>query len=603
MTQAISLLTRVFGHDAFRSCQADVCEAAISGRDVIALMGTGVGKTVCYVIPMLARQGVGVVVSPLKALIFDQVSRLQSLGLSAASVNGDVTGYERQNILEDVRRGRTKFLYVTPEMVAQPWFQAFLSSVAISAFAIDEAHCASQYGHDSRPDYKTLGVLKLLYPSVPRIAVSATADKVTLEDMRCVLNMEDAIVFKGDLDRKNIALSVFERQSINKHRSHLKDILDAHKGESGIVYCTGQASVDTLADWMIAEGYKALPYHAGMDRMDREINQDRFSEGDIDILVSTVAFGMGVDKSDIRFVIHDNMPASLESYTQEIGRAGRDGETASAYMFFSNKDVVQRRRMIKKSASGAPRKRTEYARLDQMMGFCETYTCRRRALLRYFGTEMEFDCGDCDNCNGVMEAVDLGDLARDILGAVQSSAKRINAFDVVQDLRSDNVKTSSIIRQLMVEGHLVVDHSDFGALSITSTGTAIADGSMPYVGNDRFFLTSGALLPVMKKPAARKERETTKRTSWSRSENTVSTVRKSRSSKGSPLLEALRKQRNAFARSRNVKRFMIVHDQALKQMSEVRPKTFDELGLIKGVGPVTVERYGATLLNIIREYA
>ncbi len=608
MSDALNILNTIFGHADFRSCQKDVCAVAIAGGDVIALMGTGVGKTVCYTVPILARKGVGVVISPLKALIFDQINALEARGLSASSVNGDVVGYERQTILESIRRGETKFLYVTPEMVAQPWFQKFLGEIDVAAFAIDEAHCASQYGHDSRPDYKTLGVLKFLFPNVPRIAVSATADPITLEDMKTVLNMQEAAVFVGDIDRKNIDISVFERQSIKAHRQALKSVLDDHRGKSGIIYCTGKASVDSLTDWLIEEGVSALPYHAGMDRMDREINQDRFSTGDVDVLVSTVAFGMGVDKSDIRFVVHDNMPSSIESYTQEIGRAGRDGAPACAYMFYSNKDVVQRRRMIKESASSAPRKRTEYSKLDLMIGFCETTSCRRRAILRYFGQSASSDCGACDNCRDRSNAVDLGDVARDILGAVQASSRRINAFDVVGKIKCDSVQVSSVLRQLVVEGHLCVDLANFGALGVTTSGAEIVDGNRAFFGNDRFFLTSAAVLPVVRKSEPKpKDAVTVPRSSRSASmvgEETTGIHRStSRRAKGSPLLEALRKERNKIARQRKVKKFMIIHDSALQNLSNERPRSFDDLLSIKGVGPATAERYGATFLNIIREYA
>lgn len=603
MTVALEILSNVFGHKSFRSMQEKAVEAAIAGNDVIALMGTSAGKTMCYAIPILARKGVGIVISPLKALMFDQVTKLQELGLSAETINSDVTGYDRQSILESVRRGKVKFLYVTPEMVAQTWFQKFIKEVDVAAVGIDEAHCASQYGHDSRPDYKKLGVLKFLLPKVPHIAVTATADELTLQDVKSILNMDDAVVVKGDLDRKNIAMNMAPRQPQKKHRDILKQILARHDGESGLVYCLGQATVEKMTDWLIEEGYSALPYHGGLDIMDREINQERFTNNEVDILVCTVAFGMGIDKENIRYVIHDTVPGNPESYVQEIGRAGRDGAQAHAYMFYSNQTVVQRRKMIGKSGGSAPRKRTEFAKLDAIIGMCETTECRRKVVMKYFGQVMETGCGECDNCINTFEAADLSEPARDIMHVIQSSTRRINAFDVVGAVSMSNVATSSILRQLIVNGHVTVDHTQFGALAVTSSGRAIIDGDRRFNGNDAYYLESAAILPVTKKPAAKKADPRVKSTSTDRPVSTGRRATKPRREKGSPLLVALRNERNSLARERRVKKFMIVHDVALQQMSTNLPRSMNELLQIKGIGKDKADRYGVTFLNIIREYA
>jgi len=603
MTAAIKILNTVFGHTGFRPMQENACEAAIAGQDVIALMGTSAGKTMCYAIPILARKGVGIVISPLKALMFDQITKLQALDLTAETINSDITGYDRQNILDAVRRGEVKFLYVTPELVAQPWFQKFIKEVDVAAVGIDEAHCASQYGHDTRPDYKKLGVLKFLLPNVPRIAVTATADEATLEDMKVILNMDEAIVVKGDLDRKNIAMSMSLRQPQKQHRKVIEQILAKHDGECGIYYCLGKATVDKTTDWLIEQGYNALPYHAGMDIMDREINQERFTNNEVDILVSTVAFGMGVDKDNVRFVIHDTIPGTPESYVQEIGRAGRDGLPAAAYLFYSNQAVVQRQKMISKSNGSAPRKRTERAKFDAMLGLCETTACRRRAVMTYFGQTMEHDCGECDNCVRGFAASDMSEEARDILNLVQAASRRINAYDVVNGSSLPSAQASSIIRQLVITGHMKVDHAEYGALSVTGLGSAVVDGDRRFTGNKDYFLTSASILPVTKKAHA--EKAPTK-SSKSKSERPVSSERrptKSRRSKGSPLLEALRRERNSIARERRVKKFMIVHDASLQQMSVDLPRSLTDLLNIRGIGPDKAERYGVNFLNIIREYA
>jgi ATP-dependent DNA helicase RecQ len=603
MKSAIEILNTVFGHKSFRSMQENAVEAAIAGHDVIALMGTSAGKTICYAVPILAREGVGIVISPLKALMFDQVTKLQSLGLAAETINSDVTGYDRQNILDAVRRGEVKFLYVTPELVAQPWFQKFIKEVDVAAVGIDEAHCASQYGHDTRPDYKKLGVLKFLLPNVPHIAVTATADALTLEDMKSILNMGDAVVVKGDLDRKNIVMNMAPRQPQKKHRDILKQLLSRHDGESGLIYCLGQATVEKMTDWLIEEGYSALPYHGGLEIMDREINQERFTNNEVDILVCTVAFGMGIDKENIRYVIHDTVPGNPESYIQEIGRAGRDGGQAYAYMFYSNQTVVQRRKMVGKSNSSAPRRRTEYAKLDAIIGICETTTCRRKAVMKYFGQVMENDCGECDNCISAFEAADLSDAARDIMHVIQASARRTNAFDVVEAVSMSNVQSSSILRQLIASGHVNVDHTQYCALAVTASGRDIIDGHRRFTGNDAYFLESAAILPVVKKSAPKTQEKRSAPVKTERAPSTARRASKPRREKGSPLLQALRAERNSIARERRVKKFMIVHDGALQQMSTDLPRSLTELLAIKGIGQDKADRYGVTFLNIIREHA
>jgi ATP-dependent DNA helicase RecQ len=602
MTAALQILQTVYGHPAFRSMQEKVIDAAVAGRDVIALMGTGVGKTVCYQIPVLLSKGVGVVISPLKALVQDQIDALEALGITAAAINGEVQGYDRENVFNGLRNGTIKFLYVTPEQLAQPKFQKSLKEVRIAYFGIDEAHAASVYGNDFRPDYKLLGMLPVMFPGVPRIAVTATADPQTLADMKTVLSMEDADVFTGELDRKNIELNIEQRQPIKKHREVLKAILAKHEGESGLIYVMGRKSVDKLADWLIAEGFSALPYHAGMEDMDRSINQDRFISGDVDILVCTVAFGMGIDKSNIRFIVHDDLSANIESYVQETGRAGRDGDAAAAYMFYSNQDVALRRRMIKKSKGTTVTKRTENTKLEMLLGLCETNSCRRGVILRYFGQSFEGNCGTCDNCSREPAGANFGDDVRAIARVIEGTSRRVSSFDIVDQVHADPVRVSSLVRQMLANGHLAVDHAQFASLTLTQAGRQAISGDRAYICNDSFSMTSAVTLPAVKKAKPVSERKQRPARSEA-SANSRPARKSSRFQKGSPLLEALRKYRNAMARYSGVSKFRIVHDSALQQMAVDLPRSLTELLEIKGIGQDKAARYGIPMLNIIREHA
>ncbi|MDW9481761.1 RecQ family ATP-dependent DNA helicase [Sinorhizobium meliloti] len=614
MSEAREILNNVFGYDAFRGKQEEAIEAVISGRDVILLTSTGGGKSVCYQIPAMVREGVGIVVSPLKALMKDQIDTLQFLGVAADTINSDVTGYDRLNVMNAIRNGELDLLYVTPELLAQPKFMAFLKEVEIACFGIDEAHAASAFGHDFRPDYQVLGLLSHHFPGVPRIAVTATADPQTLADIKEMLNLQDALVLETSIDRANISLNIEKRASAKQQQGKMLEIIRARQGESGLVYCVGKNTVDKVSKWLVGEGVSALPYHAGHSTATREENQESFLRGDTDILVCTVAFGMGVDKSDVRFVIHNDMPSSIEAYQQETGRAGRDGLPAEAFMFVGNQDINIRKRMIKKSKGGAAIKRTENNKLDTLIGLVESVYCRRRAIMNYFGKQYVGDCGNCDNCRrevvGVDVRADVFDIVgylRDHSGVEDTHSMTVVARERFAARRHTEERWSLIVRQMIVNGLVEVRHSDCGRLYLTDAGKAFS-------GNDAFVVVKKVELTSAKftKSARSRSLSAAKRASAPRkprvavsAEYASKPIRRSRrrSNSGSPLLEALRDMRNKLAKEEGREPYYVIHDTALRQMAEDMPLTGEEMLAIKGVGQAKVASYGYRFISVIRKHA
>lgn len=613
MSKALEILNNVFGHEAFRGKQEEAVEAVISGRDVILLASTGGGKSVCYQIPALVRDGVGVVISPLKALMKDQIDTLQFLGVAADTINSDVTGYDRLNVMNAIRKGEIDLLYVTPELLAQPKFMAFLKEVKIACFGIDEAHAASAYGHDFRPDYQVLGLLSHHFPGVPRIAVTATADPQTLADIKEMLNLQDALVLETSLDRTNISLSIEKRDSAKQQQAKMLEIIGERQGQSGLVYCVGKNTVDKVAKWLVAEGVSALPYHAGHSNTTREDNQEAFLRGEVDILVCTVAFGMGVDKSDVRYVIHNDMPSSIEAYQQETGRAGRDGLPADAFMFVGNQDINIRKRMIRKSKGGTASKRTDNNKLDTLIGLAESVYCRRRAIMNYFGKQYVGDCGNCDNCQRETEGVDVRAETLDIVGYLRDHAgvedthsMTVVARDRFAERRLTEERWSLIVRQMIVNGLVEVRHSDCGRLHLTAEGKAFT-GDSPFLVVKKVALTSAKFA---KSPRSRSltagKRASSPRKPLARADGVyVAKPRRSRrkTNIGSPLLEALRAMRDKLAKEEGREPYFIIHDTALRQMAEVMPLTGDEMLTIKGVGQAKVASYAHRFIPVIRKHA
>lgn len=597
-----STLKEVFGHDGFRDDQEKAITNLLSGNDVIYVAGTGRGKSLCYQLPAVVMDGVGVVVSPLRALMKDQVDKLNAIGVPATTVNADIKGYDRVSLMEEVRFGQIDLLYVTPEMLAQPAFLASLKDVEVAFFAVDEAHAASQWGHEFRTDYQILGMLPHHFPGVPRIALTATADPLTLQDIRRVLGMDGAMLFESGIDRKNISLNIEKRRSAKWQRERMLEIVGNRKGQAGIVYCIGKNTVEKVARWLKEEGVEALPYHAGFTSEQREKNQDAFLKGEIDVLVCTVAFGMGVDKPDVRYVIHHDMPSSIEAYQQETGRAGRDGMPSEAFMFVGNQDVVTRRRMVRKSRGSTGTRRTENAKLDGLVALCETVGCRRRVIMNYFGKEHAGACGMCDNCAETKASIDVSDTCRQIIEIAESRSGKFDAHLLAEAAcekvaGSDSERIQMIVRQMAAYGLIEIRHDDMGRVRVTEAGTAFAAGTEAFQVSQDVLLESAKFVKGMKATTATRTRRANKPS------DQKSPRSGKKGSKGSPLLEALRQTRNRIAKSEKRPKYYVIHDAALKQIALERPKTPEQLLTVKGIGEAKLASYGHHLLKVVQEHA
>lgn len=616
----LTVLRNVFGFESFRGLQGDVVEHVIAGGDAVVLFPTGAGKSICYQVPAICRDGVGVVVSPLIALMRDQAEFLEFHGVAAACINSTMTRSEIKDVMQATRDGQMDLLYVTPERLARHDFLEFLSEVEIALFAVDEAHCVSQWGHDFRPDYLSLSLLRSRFPGVPRMALTATADPQTQADLKQRLDMADAKVFATSFDRPNIAYGIEPKGK--KPKDQVAQFLARHEGESGIVYCMGRKTVENTADWLNGLGYRALPYHAGLDQSVRDENQDAFMRGEADVLVATVAFGMGIDKPDIRYVVHVDMPSSLEAYYQETGRAGRDGLPSETLMLYGNGDVVRRRRMIHKSGNSVPVKRTEYAKLDGLIGVCETVDCRRKAILSYFGETYTGKCGNCDACARPVEVRDASHEAKAVISLLRKAGAGYDAYDVVayacssvskikvedgliraafNAVDATEAEWSSIVRQMLSSGLLSVDLMNRGALSVTQAGLAVLNGEPFHVNASASKLTA-SVKKVGSKPSARKRSAPRPRASDPSGSHSPRPSRRRSRETGSPLLEALRKERDRIARRLNVKKYFVIHDAALKEMAERKPRNGTELVAIKGVGPAKRDRFGMDFLQVIERF-
>ncbi len=596
MNDAARVLRDVFGHREFRFPQQQIVDTVIGGGDALVLMPTGGGKSLCYQVPALVRPGCGIVVSPLIALMHNQVEALCQLGVRACFLNSTLSAEAAHAIESALLAGELDLLYIAPERLFQPRTMALLQRARIALFAIDEAHCVSQWGHDFRADYLQLERLHREFPQVPRIALTATADPRTRAEIITRLDLGDARHFIASFDRPNIRYRIAAKTSAQAQL--LQFLREEHAEDSGIVYCLSRNKTEDVARWLVTSGFDAMPYHAGMDAATRAANQARFLREDGVIVVATIAFGMGIDKPDVRFVAHLDLPKTIESYYQETGRAGRDGQAADAWLVHGLQDVIKLRQMLDTSEGDETHRRAARQRLNAMLGLCEITTCRRHALLHYFGEESPEHCGNCDNCLDPPQTWDATEAARMALSAALRTGQRYGVnylIDVLRGNASERIGSAghdrlptfgigstlevgtwrSVFRQLVARGYLRVDAAAYGAVCLEEKAR-----------------------PLLRGEVSIELRREQRRSARQRSRGTPLEGHTG----DDALWNALRSCRSALAAEQNVPPYVIFHDSTLHEMCAQRPRDLSAFATLGGVGARKLERYGEAFLAVIRAH-
>ena len=595
MTRALNILQETFGYPAFREPQAAVIDAVINGDDALLLMSTGGGKSLCYQIPAMIRPGCGIVISPLIALMQDQVAALRQLGIRASFLNSTLTAEEVYTIESSLRHGELDLLYIAPERLNQNRTLDLLQTVSISLFAIDEAHCVSQWGHDFRADYLALNQLHQIFPSVPRIALTATADARTRSEIIDNLGLNNAHQFVVGFDRPNIQYRISLKT--NPRNQLLEFLKTEHPSDAGIVYCLSRKKTEDTAEWLSKKGFKALAYHAGLTPEIRAEHQRRFLTEESVIIVATIAFGMGIDKPDVRFVAHLDLPKTIEAYYQETGRAGRDGLAANAWMVYGLQDVTKLRQMLGQSQGTEQYKRVEQIKLNAMLGFCEISTCRRHALLAYFDEASREQCGNCDTCLVPVETWDGSDAAQKALSVIYRTDQRFGVghlVDVLLGQETDKIiqfnhhqlplfgigteltakEWQSVFRQLVAGGHAIADADRFGGLVLTEKCRPLLRGEQS--------------IQFRKDPVQKTAKKLTK-TPLPEDIDIA-------------LWEALRAHRRDLAEEQGVPPYVIFHDSTLQAMTELMPTTLEAFADLPGVGIRKLDKYGQGFISVIKQH-